>query len=111
MGQRTVRKRQSQTAVELHRCSACDSHLVQADGWAQAGTGGLWQIWLRCPDCGGRRTGVYGPEEIDRFDEELDRGTRDLVQLLENLERANMEDALQRFQAALHADLILPEDF
>lgn len=95
----------------MHVCGACGSGLVQADGWTEGGSPGLWRVKLRCPDCAERSEGVYGQDEIDCFDEELDRGTRELIHLLESFERNNMEETLRRFQVALEADLILPEDF
>jgi hypothetical protein len=48
---------------------------------------------------------------VDRFDEELDRGTEALVRDLKQLTRANMEEECERFIRALSADAILPEDF
>lgn len=99
------------TQVELHVCPACTSGLVQPSGWEEANQPGLWHVWLRCPDCGWDGEGAFGQDEIDRFDEELDRGTREIAEELSAMERANMEEAAEVFVAALHGDLILPEDF
>ena len=54
---------------------------------------------------------MFDEETVERFDEELDRGTEALVRDLLRLMRANMEDDVERFVTALHADAILPEDF
>ena len=57
------------------------------------------------------REGVFDQDTVERFDEELDRGTEALVRDLKRLMRANMEDEIERFVGALAADAILPEDF
>ena len=54
---------------------------------------------------------TYDQATVDRFDEVLDDGTDALVRDLKRLMRANMEDEVERFSAALHAGAILPEDF
>ena len=48
---------------------------------------------------------------MERFDEELDRGTEALVRDLKRLMHANMEDQIERFVSALESDHILPDDF
>ena len=48
---------------------------------------------------------------MDRFDEELDRGTEALVEDLTRLQQANMEDEIERFTSALASDAIWPMDF
>ena len=48
---------------------------------------------------------------MDRFDDELDRGTEALMRDLKRLTQANMEDEIDRFVLALGSDAILPEDF
>ena len=101
----------AQTQVDLHVCQSCSSRLVQPSGWEEAGQPGLWHVWLRCPDCGWEGDGAFGQQEIDRFDEELDRGTHEIAEELAAMERANMEEAAESFVAALQGDLILPEDF
>ena len=70
-----------------------------------------WTVDLRCPDCEWTGGGVYAQEVVDRFDEALDGGTEQLLDDLNLLARANMEEQVERFVAALWADRILPEDF
>ena len=50
-------------------------------------------------------------DTVERFDEELDRGTDNLVDDLKRLIRANMEEEIERFSKALVENHILPEDF
>lgn len=102
--------RQPDRPVELHVCPECTSELVLPVTWEEAGTT-HWDVTLRCPDCEWYGSGVFDVESIERFDEELDRGTETLVRDLQRLMRANMEDEIERWVAALAADAIWPEDF
>jgi hypothetical protein len=95
---------------ELHRCAACDSHLVQPIAWAEASEG-QWELTLECPNCGMAETGPFHRDEIERLEEHLDDGLAEMLGDLQRLTQANMTDELDRFAAALQADLILPEDF
>ena len=70
-----------------------------------------WEVSLRCPNCEWHGTGIFDQDVVERFDEELDRGTEALVRDLKRLMHANMEDEIERFIAALHAGHIVPEDF
>lgn len=95
---------------DLHLCPQCASDLVYPIDWAPADSRS-WSVELRCPDCEWRDTGVHGQNVVDRFDEELDRGTEQLLRDLTMLTRANMEEEVDRFVTALHADWVIPEDF
>src|SRR4051812_29336387 len=88
--------------VDLSRCSACDSALVYPVDWQEAGPR-HWEVTLRCPECEQQTLGVFDQGTVDRFDEALDDGTDALVRDLKRLMRANMEDEVERFSAALHA--------
>jgi hypothetical protein len=96
--------------VALHHCPQCASDLVHPVAWDEAGPD-HWDVALRCPNCEWTGSGVYAQAAIDRFDAHLDRGTETLVEDLRRLVQANMEDGIDRFVAALGADLIVPEDF
>jgi hypothetical protein len=99
-----------ETVADLHVCAACESDLVYPVEWEEAGSS-HWEVCLRCPNCEWSGTGVFEQELVERFDEELDRGTEALVRDLKRLSHANMEDEIERFVHALAGDLILPEDF
>jgi hypothetical protein len=98
------------TAGDLHVCPACASELVYPVDWEPATTG-RWSVHLRCPNCEWLGGGVYEQAVVDRFDDALDRGTELLLDDLNLLTRANMEDQVERFATALRSDQILPEDF
>ena len=95
---------------ELHICGSCGSELVYPLDWEESGAT-HWEVALRCPNCEWTGTGVYPQETVERFDEELDRGTEALVRDLKQLMHANMEDEIDRFVRALDAGHIVPDDF
>ena len=99
-----------ETERELHVCPECEGHLVYPVAWEEHDPV-HWQVALRCPNCEWNTIDLYAQDTVDRFDEELDRGTEALVRDLKRLTRANMEDEIERFAQALECDAILPEDF
>lgn len=97
-------------STDLHVCGSCDSNLVYPTEWEEAGAT-HWEVTLRCPNCEWAGTGIFEQDLVERFDEELDRGTEALVRDLKRLAHANMEDEIERFTTALLEDHIVPEDF
>ena len=102
--------RPAEPADDLHVCGTCDSELVYPVDWEEAGDT-HWEVTLRCPNCEWSGTGVFEQDVVERFDEELDRGTEALVRDLKQLMQANMEDEIDRFVSALQDGHIVPEDF
>jgi len=94
----------------LHVCPECSSQLVQPVQWGEA-TVGFWELTLQCPNCDWLTDGVFDQAQVDEFEEQLDDGLTDMLNDLRRLTQANMTDEIDRFAAALHSDLILPEDF
>ena len=99
-----------ETVQDLHVCGSCHSNLVYPTEWDEAGAT-HWEVTLRCPNCEWAGTGIFEQELVERFDEELDRGTEALVRDLKRLSHANMEDEIERFCTALTDGHIVPEDF
>ena len=95
---------------DLPVCPECDSQLVYPVAWEEA-AGARWAVSLRCPNCEWAVSDTFDEDVIQRFDETLDRATEALVSDLRKLTRANMEDDVERFVAALNAEYVLPEDF
>jgi hypothetical protein len=95
---------------DLHVCPDCDRELVFPVEWEEVSET-HWEVLLRCPNCEWSDLGVFDQPTVDRFDDELDRGTEALMRDLKRLTQANMEDEIDRFVLALVADAILPEDF
>jgi hypothetical protein len=97
-------------AQDLHNCPECSSDLVYPTAWEEAAED-TWALRLRCPNCEWAGEGVHDRETVERLDEELDRGTHALLADLKQLMHANMEEEIERFVSALHADHIWPMDF
>jgi hypothetical protein len=95
---------------DLHVCVACECDLVQPIAWAEA-PDSRWELTLACPNCGRCHEGVYDRDQVDKLEEKLDDGLADMLADLQRLTHANMAEEIDRFATALHADLILPEDF
>jgi len=95
---------------DLHVCVECDSDLVYPVQWEEAGPEN-WSVLLHCPNCDVFREGVFTQENVELFDEELDRGADALARDYKRLMRANMADEIDRFVGALSAGAIVPEDF
>jgi hypothetical protein len=94
----------------LHVCPDCDRELVYPVEWSEVSQT-HWEVLLRCPNCEWDDLGVFDQPTVDRFDDELDRGTEALMRDLKRLTQANMEEEIDRFVSALGVDAILPEDF
>lgn len=95
---------------DLHICPECTSTMVYPTDWVPVDLA-HWRVDLRCPECEWRQAGLYEQGVLDRFDTILDAGTDSLVHDLGRLQRANMEDEVERFSLALEQNLIVPEDF
>jgi hypothetical protein len=103
-------RRSARGAEDLHICPSCSSELVHPTDWVPA-SGRRWTVQLRCPDCEWAGGGTYTQAVVDRFDEALDDGTESVLNDLQRLSRANMEEDTESFISALWAERILPEDF
>jgi hypothetical protein len=94
----------------LHICQDCESELVQPVEW-RAGEDDHWDLTLYCPNCDWSCRGLYSHAQVEGLEEQLDLGVEAIMRDLKRLTSANMADQIERFAAALEADLILPEDF
>ncbi len=75
------------------------------------GARGFWELTLHCPNCDWLDEGVFDQDQVDALEEHLDDGLAEMLNDLRRLTQANMAEEIDRFAAALEADLILPEDF
>ena len=98
------------TRQELHVCPECGKDMVYPVEWEEVSPTD-WEVSLRCPGCEWHHVGIYDQDTVDRFDDELDRGTETLVRDLKRLTRANMEEEADRLAEAFTADAIWPMDF
>jgi len=100
----------AQDHQELHLCVECSCDLVYPVQWEESGPEN-WSVLLHCPNCDVYREGVFTQDNVEEYDEELDRGADALARDYKRLMRANMADEIDRFVGALGAGAILPEDF
>ena len=94
----------------LHICPECNSPLVQPNSWSEVDDT-HWELVLSCPNCDWSTEGVYAQSEVEDLEDHLEEGLSDMLADLQRLAQANMADEVDRFIAALDANLILPEDF
>lgn len=101
----------------LEICPECRSTLVYPVEWDEASST-HWEVLLRCPNCEWSEVGVFDQETVDRFDQELDRGTERVLKDLECLAKITMKDDIERFECqaesfigALERGLIDADDF
>ncbi|MBA3328807.1 MAG: hypothetical protein H0T43_10960 [Solirubrobacterales bacterium] len=106
----TAEETAAHPAAPLHVCPECRCELAYPTHWEEEGDT-HWQVSRRCPGCEWTGSGLYEQEAVERFDEELDRGTEAVMRDLRQLARANMEDDIERFTCALQGGHLLPEDF
>ena len=57
-----------------------------------------WSVLLHCPNCEVYREGVFAQENVEEFDEELDRGGDALARDYKRVMRANMAEEIDRFE-------------
>lgn len=106
----TVRPQPPTEPEGLERCRRCPSRLVYPLRCRRLGRD-LWQLELRCPDCGRVWRERRSTAEVRGFDRQL-AASRELLQgHLREIERIEREAEIARFAAALAVDAILPEDF
>jgi len=92
----------------LEKCRTCPSSLVQPIQWRRLGDD-LWEIDLRCPDCGGSSRERVPTGAISRYDRVMRRARLTLERHLEAIERVDASDAAPPGQA--RPDLrLLPEE-
>jgi hypothetical protein len=94
----------------LHICGDCTAPLVQPLSWAET-EDERWELELLCPNCRWGTSGVYSQADVEELEDRLEEGLSDMLADLQRLAQANMTEEVERFIAALDADVILPEDF
>jgi hypothetical protein len=97
------------TGPAPHVCRGCRLPLVQPQRVVAERS--RWRVFLRCPSCGWTAEELLDEEALRLFDEELERGTQELIVAMHEVIQVNMREYVSRFVAALHADAIVPGDF
>jgi hypothetical protein len=92
-----------------HVCRGCRLPLVQPQRVVAERS--RWRVYLRCPSCGWTAEQLLDAEALRVFDEELERGTQELIVAMRHVTDVNMREYVERFVSALAADAIVPGDF
>jgi hypothetical protein len=92
-----------------HVCRGCTLPLVQPQRVVAERAN--WRVFLRCPSCGWTAEELLDEPALKRLDEELERGTQELILAMRHVTDLNMREYVTRFAAALAADAIVPADF
>ncbi len=94
----------------LHVCAACGVDAVNPV-IAEPIDELRWSVLMRCGSCGARTEAVISNEIAERYDEDLDKGWRQISRTIDKLEAANMAVWTKSFITALERDLIDAGDF
>jgi hypothetical protein len=100
------------TTQDLHVCGSCRRPFVVPQAVLRVLDGrDEYCVELACADCGWSHVGTYAGDALEALDRELDRGQAEIHAAVAVFEAVEELMRIDRFAAALHADLILPEDF
>lgn len=95
---------------DLTVCRSCRRDFVQPITWEERGAL-MWDLRLRCGNCGAKEHGTFDQATVDIFDLKLDLLAEEMIRGWLDYEKRNMAEEAERFAAALALDAILPEDF
>ena len=95
---------------ELWRCGAGRRGLVGPLGNEERGEG-VYHLERICPECDHHESGTYGRVDLEEYRDALEEGAEELALTLREMERANMEDDVDRLIRAISSNLIQPIDF
>ena len=98
--------------TELDVCVACGRTFVVPSAILEVvPSERRYTVELTCNNCGHSRVGTYDEQAMEDLDRALDRDQSALQATARRVYRENMLAEIERFVAALDANLILPEDF
>jgi len=95
---------------QIELCSSCGEERVHPMEWVEV-EDMRWELSVWCPDCEWESTNVYDQAEVERYDDLLNDATDRMIEELDRVTRENMNEAVDRFRAALENDDIVPFDF
>jgi hypothetical protein len=96
---------------DLHVCEHCRTPFVVPVSILDVHTDGRYVVELSCANCQATSLTTHDEASLEALDHELDRGMLAIQEALDTLVLADELERIDRFAEALHADLILPEDF
>lgn len=98
-------------AAGLHQCTDCHEPFVIAVDVLDVVDDGRCVVELYCTNCRRTRVGTHDESELMELDDRLVASTAAMHNAVGVLEAIDEWERVERFVEALHADLILPEDF
>jgi len=102
---------QREAADGLHLCPDCARTFVVPVAVLDMLPDGRFPVVLTCRNCDWSDAGTFADDELAALDYALDAIAGAMEDTLEALTLADEMQRIDAFAAALHADLILPEDF
>ena len=96
---------------DLHVCDRCRTPFVVPISILDAHVDGRYVVELCCTNCDAYSLSTHDEASLEALDHELDRGLLRIQEALDAFVLAEELERIDRFAEALHADLILPEDF
>ena len=95
----------------LQTCTECHEPFVTPVDVLDVYDGGRCLVELFCTNCHDSRVGVFEDRELMALDAQLQATTEVMHNTVDVLQAIDEWERAERFAEALHADLILPEDF
>jgi hypothetical protein len=98
-------------ATALKTCPCCGQPFVLPVALLDIVDEGLYLVALHCRNCERLAVGVVEDADMEALDHDLRRDVAEMEADAEVLEISRFIEELDGFARALHADLVLPEDF
>ena len=102
---------QGEETAPLHVCRACGQPFVVPLSIVDILDADRYVVELWCANCDRASLSAHYDEELEALDRELVNTTAQIRAAVEVIETVDEICRVDRFAAALHDDLILPEDF
>jgi hypothetical protein len=97
--------------TDLHTCPACTRPFVIPRAVLMLADRQRYVVELACSNCEWWAVRIHDEIALEALDDALDRSTAQMHAAVEEAELAEELERIDNFAAALHENLILPEDF
>ena len=102
---------QGEDTAPLHICRSCHQPFVVPLSIVDILDADRYVVELWCANCDRSTLSAHYDAELEELDRELVAATAQIRAAVEVIETVDDMRRMDRFAEALHADLILPEDF
>ena len=97
--------------TSLQECPDCRERFIIPVDVLDVVEDGRCVVELHCTNCQQTRISTHDESELMELDDRLEATTAAMHNAIDVFEAIDEWERVERFVAALHADLILPEDF